>query len=463
MNTENAGPRTIPTPDPETGLLALKAMLRERHPLAALQVFHARLGDVFQINLPGFKPVMLVGPEAAHFALVEGRGDLRWRNESDPVTHLLRHGVLVEDGQAHDELRRAMNPALHRKMLAGYLVKMQAAVERVTGEWRDGQVVDMLVEMRKIALLILMDALYQVDFYPQLKGYGSNPPLWNAILGSIRYISPGIWMLAPKLGRLQMPWSRSKAAIRQMDEYLYQIIAERRKILKQEGGADGSQSAPDDLLGLLIHSGMEDGLIRDQLLTMLIAGHDTVTALMAWSFYLLGEHPDVMERARLEAVELLRSGLVPPIDEVAGLTLVNQMETIGRVIREALRLYPPIHLGSRVSARELEFQGYRIPAGIRVVYSIYLTQRHPAYWEEPDRFNPDRYANEQQPAPYAWLAFGGGPRNCIGAAFGQLEARLVIASVLGRFRLDPVGGAVHPYMGATLEPHPGVRMRVTRF
>ncbi len=448
MNLENSKP--IPMPDPETGLLALKAMLRERHPLAALQVFHARLGDVFQINLPGFKPVMLVGPQAAHFVLVDGRSDLRWRNETDPVTNLLRHGVLVEDGETHDELRRALNPALHRKMLVGYLSKMQVAIDRVTGEWENGQVVDILVEMRKVALLILMDSLFQVDFYPQLK------PLWNAIMGCIRYISPGLWMLTPKLGELHRRWSGSKAAIQQMDMYFYQIIAERRNILTREVELKGDQQPPTDMLGVLIHSGMEDGLIRDQLLTMLIAGHDTVTALMAWSFYLLGKHPDAMERASVEARELMCGGSFPQIEAV------NQMEFIGHVVREALRLYPPIHLGSRVSACELEFQGYRIPAGIRVVYSIYLTQRHPDYWVNANLFDPDRFDAGDQPAPYTWLAFGGGPRNCIGAAFGQMEARLVIASILGRFQLKLVGGNIHPHMGATLEPHPGVRMQLMR-
>ncbi len=133
------------------------------------------------------------------------------------------------------------------------------------------------------------------------------------------------------------------------------------------------------------------------------------------------------------------------------------------MIREALRLYPPIHLGSRLAAADLEFDGYHIPRGERVIYSIYLTQRHPAYWEQPDEFSPERHARgAAKPEPYAWLAFGGGPRNCMGAAFGQAESALVLAYILRVFDLELVERGVHPHMGATLEPRPGVRMRVHR-
>jgi cytochrome P450 len=129
-------------------------MLGERHPLAAMQVFHDELGDVFRVNLPGFTPLVMVGPEAARFVLIEGRKGFRWRNEADPVTRMLRHGVLVEDGPEHDRLRRIMTPALHRRMLDGYVDAMRCRTDQVTDGWPDGGVVDMLVEMRKVALLI---------------------------------------------------------------------------------------------------------------------------------------------------------------------------------------------------------------------------------------------------------------------------------------------------------------------
>ena len=411
-------------------------MIKERHPLAALEVFRAEAGDVFQINLPGFKPVFLVGPEAARFVLVEGREQLRWRNAADPVAKLLRHGVLVEDGEAHAELRKLMNTSLHRRMLAGYVDAMWQATDQVVSGWQDGAVVDMLVEMRKITLLILTRTLFVVDFAPELER------LFQPVIDNIRYISPGLWMLWPNAPRLGY-----RRSLRMMDAYLYRIIGERRRLLQ------GVDTEPADMLGVLIASGMDDDLIRDQLLTMLIAGHDTSTALLAWSFYLLGTHPQAYQRVRAEARDL-EPNAIPTIETI------NNLAYTGWAIREALRLYPPIHLGSRLAAVDLHFQEHVIPAGTRVLYSIYLTQRHKDYWDNPHAFIPERHAPGERQAPYSWLAFGGGPRNCIGSAFGQVEAKLVLAQVFQRFDLELVEKHVRPHMGATLEPHPGVKMRV---
>lgn len=429
-------PSPIPVPDPQAGLKALQAMLRERHPLAAMQVFHESLGNVFRINLPGFTPIVMVGPEAARFVLVSARDDLRWRNERDPVTALLRHGVLVEDGEQHDYLRTLMSPSLHRRMLDSYVARMVAAADQVMQGWNDGDVVDFLVEMRKIALLILTDTLFDVDYSPHLK------PLWKAVLATIGYISPGVWMIwrnAPRPGYQQ--------GIKNMDAYLYQIIADRRRTPVE------SNDMGPDLLSALVASGMDDDLIRDQLLTMLIAGHDTSTALLAWSLYLLGMHPDSLNTARLE-VDAVLGPADPDPENIRGLSY------LGRVTREALRLYPPIHLGSRVAAQDLVYQDYVIPKGERVIYSIYLTQRDKNYWDDPHTYRPERHLPGNNAPAYSWLAFGGGPRNCIGAAFGQIETKIVLARLLQHYDFELVKRHVHPHMGATLEPRPGVIVRI---
>lgn len=430
-------PKPIPTPDGETSWHALRAMLREGHPYAAVEVFHRALGDVFRITLPGFQPVFMAGPEAARFVLVEARDQLRWRNEADPVTGLLRRGVLVVDGEEHDHVRGIMTPALHRRQLEGYADIMLRRADQVMAGWPDGGTVDMLVEMRKITLLVLMDALFDVDFTPELDR------LWGAVLAAIKYVSPGLWMIWPGVPRPQLA-----APIERLDAYLYRIIAERRTRLAQ--GGEGH-----DLLSTLIQAGLDDDRVRDQVLTMLIAGHDTNTALLAWSLYLLGSHPQALERASAEVRETL--GEAPP-----ALECINQLEYVTCVLKEALRLYPPIHLGSRIAAADLEYDGYRIPAGERVVYSIYLTQRDPHYWGDPDAFIPERHASGQRQAPYTWLPFGGGPRNCIGAGFGMMEGRLVLARVLQTHDVALTGRGIRPRMAATLEPRPGVEMQVRR-
>ncbi len=426
-----------PVPRGRAGWRALRALIEQRNLLAALEVLHAELGDVFRIRMPGFNPIVLVGPEALRFVLVTARDNLYWRSEGDPVTNLLRHGILVEDGAPHDVLRRQMAPAFHRQILARYIAAMVRATDRVMSSWTHSTHYDMLVEARRIALLILMEALFKVDFNTKME------QLWPAILRTLAYISPGWWLIwrgAPRFGYIR--------ARQQLDAYLYQIIQARR----------ATPGASDDLLGLLVTTpGLSDDLIRDQLLTMLIAGHDTSTALLAWALYLLGSHLAMMERARAEVDRVL--GEDEPTD-----AHINQLRYLDQVIQETLRLYPPIHVGTRIAATDLEFQGYRIPAGTRVLYSIYLTHRHAQYWPAPQRFDPERFNPEQsrmRPA-YVFLPFGGGPRNCIGAAFAQLEAKTVLARILQNFDLRLAHAKVHLHMGATLEPRPGVIMSVRR-
>lgn len=427
---------SVPTPDNATARSVLCTLLEKRHILAALEALHAQLGDVFQLPIPGFKAVMLVGPEANRFLLTQARNEVRWRAEKDPVTRLLRHGVLVEDGEFHDELRRAINPALHRNMLDGYVETMWRCSDWVSGQWREGSHVDLLVEMRRIALLILTETLFKEDFTPHLK------PLWQAILRTIQYISPGPWMVWSGI-----PRPGYRRALQQMDTYLYQLIAYRRTHLGD----------CTDLLGGLIASGMDDDLIRDQLLTMLIAGHDTSTALLAWALYLLTSRPDTLQRVQEEIQDVM--GAQAPTSAAVG-----QLNLLDRVIKEALRLYPPIHLGSRIAAADIEFQEFVFPAGTRILYSIYLTHRHKAYWQEPERFDPERFTPEQarERPPYSYLPFGGGPRNCIGAAFAQVENKIVLARILQKYDLRFAGSHVRPHMGATLEPRPGVRVEVRR-
>lgn len=426
-----------PVPTGKAGARALQALVRHRNILAALEALHKEMGNVFRITFPNFNPVVLVGPEANKFLLVTNRNDFRWRLENDPVTNLLRHGLLVEDSTQHDQLRRRVEPALRRNMLIKYVDIMRTCTDQIINNWPNGAQLDMLVEMRRIALLILIRSLFKVDFSPDLDR------LWSAILRNIDYISPGPWLVWSGI-----PRPGYKKARQRLDAYLYEIIQARR--------ADVGEA--DDLLGLLVTSpGMSDDLIRDQLLTMLIAGHDTSTALLAWTLYLLGRHADIM------------SGLQNEIDTTAGNDVptyktVSQLKYLDQVLKESLRLYPPIHAGMRIAATDLTFQGYHIPAGTRVMYSIYLSHRQEEYWPEPDKFAPERFSPEQNRTrtPLTYVPFGGGPRNCIGAAFGLVESKVVLTRIFQKFQLKLTQTKVHPHMGATLEPRPGVMMQVQR-
>ena len=425
----------IPEPDGVTSLRSLQALLQQRNLLAALRVFHAELGDIFRLSLPGLQTVMVAGPEANRLVLVTARDKLRWRTESDPVTALLRDGVLVTDGEAHDSLRRSMNRPLHKQALTRYVETMCSCTDTVIDQWSPSVTLDMLVEMRKIALMVLTETLFKVDISHEIHD------LWQPVLKTIQYISPGLWIFWQRVPR---PGYASH--ISSMNHYLYRIIETRRKTVDHEA---------DDLLGMLVNAGMDDDLIRDQLLTMLIAGHDTSTALLAWALYLLTSHPSVMEQVRQEVQQAL--GTNPPtIDNISQLTY------LGQVIDETLRLYPPIHLGSRQVVDDIEFNGFLLPAGIRLMYSIYLTHHDPKYWEEPDSFSPARFIpeNKRKILPYTYLPFGGGARNCIGTAFALVEAKVILARIIQRYDLQFTGHHIRLKMGATLEPHPGVNVTV---
>jgi cytochrome P450 len=410
------------TYNPQTGLAAMKAFLAERSPLGPLKVMAEKIGRFFRIPLPGFKPYVVFGPEANRKVLVTERDKLLWHNR-DPVADLLRRGVLVTDGEEHDYYRKLMEPSLHPSRLDGYTQMMVAKTSQVTSEWRDGQTVDMLVESRKIALLIIMQALFSVDTRDDL------PRIWTPILKAIEFISPGTWILWRKI-----PRPGYKKHLQILDEFLYRIIGERRK--RKDGR---------DLLQHLIDAGLDDGTIRDQMLTMLIAGHDTSTALLAWTFVLLGQHPDIYR----QLVSELEHEDRPPL--------------LDQIIKEALRLYPPIHIGNRMVVEDMEFEGGVVAAGARMFYSIYLTHRDKFVWENADEFCPARFERGRKTPPFSYVPFGGGPRACIGAAFGQAEARLVLAYLLKNFAFTPLNAEkTHPHMGATLEPRPGVFMKVGR-
>ncbi|HUE98108.1 MAG TPA: cytochrome P450 [Anaerolineales bacterium] len=406
----------------ETGRVALSALIKEGSPLGPLKVMAKQVGRFFQIPIPGFRPFVVFGPEANRQVLVTERNKVLWRN-TDPVTDLLRRGVLVTDGDEHDHYRKLMEPSLHPSQLPEYTQMMIEQTDRVTSTWKDGETADMLVEGRRIALLIIMQALFSKDAWNDL------PRIWTPILKAIKHISPGMWIFWRRV-----PRPGYKKPLRELDEYLFGIIKERRK------RKDGEH----DLLQHLIDAGLGDNVIRDQLLTMLIAGHDTSTALLAWTFALLGQHPDVHARLREEVDSLDKSPL------------------LDQVIKESLRLYPPIHIGNRRVVEEMEFDEGTVPSGERMFYSIYLTHRDPAIWKNAEEFCPERFAQGRKTPPFSYVPFGGGPRACIGAAFGQAEARAVIARLLQTHTFEFTNHKIHAHMGATLEPRPGVRMKVFR-
>jgi cytochrome P450 len=421
-------------PGPERlGLRVLRPLLRALPHgfgglLPVLELLRQELGEVFRLDLPGFRAVVVAGPEAIRQVLTGPPDVYRWRPEADPVARLMGRGVLVTDGAEHERLRRILEPANRRSYLEDRCRELWRLVDRLVDGWQSGCCRDMLVEMRRITLTAFAHVYFSHDPGPELA------ELWEPVLSAVSYIGPGPWLV---LGAAEPPPGAAH-----LRSYLTALIRRRRQ----------ASDPPDDLLTQVVRAVPDDGLAADQLLTMLIAGHDTCTAALSWSLYLLGLHPRWLNLVKAEVRETL--GREPPEPgNIDGLVWLD------RVVREALRLYPPIHVGMRLAGSTVTLQGYRIPAGTRIMLSYYLVHRHGNWWPEPLAFRPERWAHFQA-RPFTYLPFGGGHRGCIGATFAWLQTRLVLARLLQRWDLRLTQERVRAHMGATLEPRPGVLMEV---
>ena len=425
-----SSPPTVAQLGARAGLSALKALRGGFGGiLPILELVQREIGDIFQLTLPGFSPVVIASPEALRQVLVDDRDAYLWRPSDDPVARLLRRGVLVTDGEEHACLRRIMDPSSRRKHFAFRCQEIWQDVDRVIDAWHSDRTYDMLVEMRKLALLIFERVYFSHDLLPEMDA------LWRPMLKALAYIGPGRWVVT---GAGDPP-----RVTRALDEHLFALIRQRR----------AHPNPPDDLLTHLVQALNDDELVRDQMLTMLIAGHDTSTANLAWTLFLMGKHREWYERAQIQVWDEL--GSEPPAPDTIGrLTILDQ------VVKESLRLYPPIHVGNRFTARDVELAGYRVAKGTRVMVSYYLVQRHRDHWDAPTEFRPERWQPDFRPAPFTYVPFGGGPRNCIGGSFAQLEVRLVLARILQRKELTLGRGKISASMGATLEPHPHMKMHV---
>ncbi len=413
---------SVPKPDQATANHALRLMLRERSIMSALVAFHRGTGDVFRLSLPGFSPIIVASPDANRFVLVTAKDNFAWRTEGDPVAQLLGHGMLVEDGAVHDDARALANPLLHKRAIGGYLATMSALTDRAIAGWADEAVLDMAVEMRRITLNIVMKTLFEVDFAPEIAR------LWNPLLRLLRFISPGWWMVLP--GIPQPGVARARALF---DEYLYRIIRARREMPQGE-----------DLLGVLVRTpGLRDEQVRDQVMTMIVAGHDTIAALLSWAVYVLSQRQDIQAQARDEVRAVLG-------DAAPDMAALGKLTYLGCVVDETLRLYPPAHLGNRRVVEPTNFNGYAFEAGERLGYSIYLSHRHPEFWDAPEDFKPERFLESHE--AFSFVPFGGGERTCIGMNYALYEAKVVLARLLQKVDLLPVPGAVRQSMMVTLQP-----------
>jgi cytochrome P450 len=441
----------------------------------------AREGEVTALRVLGRRVVVLGEPGRVHEVLVEkARSFVHAASTRLLLQPLLGDGLFIREGEGWRRQRRRMAPLFTPAAVARHAGAMHAAAARVAGELaaRDGASFEPLRATTRIAMAVAGSTLLGVDTLGvdaelgealhtalQWAGRQAGSPLVLAQLlavGGLRQLQargPAALdaaigrLLAGLRGPLLLPGAearRFRAALATIDRYIGGVIAERR----------ASAAARDDLLGALVRARDEDGAmtdreVRDEAVTLFVAGHETTAAALAWTLHLLATHPEVQAAVQAEADALTGP---PGADDLPRLALCL------RVFKEALRLYPPIYAFTREAAEDVRVGPHLLPRGTTIYVSPWVLHRQPALWPAPARFDPARFTAEAEDARprAAWLPFGAGPRTCIGLPFALLEGAVVLATLARRLRFDPGAAPPTPAALATLRPAPGFALRARR-
>jgi cytochrome P450 len=424
----------------------LRAYRREK--LGFLRQLATRYGDVARLVTWPYLVVLLSHPDDIRDVLVTHQRDfvqgpsIRW------IKAVLGNGLLGSEGEFHLRQRRLMQPAFHRRRIAAYAATMGRHALTLADRWGDGETLDFAHAMMELTLAIVADTLFGADVTGEARELGAAVTIANAYMAE-RTVDP----LAELRYRLPVPETRRyRRALQTLDATIQRLIDQRRQT-----GDTG------DLLSMLIAAAedgeaMSDRQLRDEALTLLLAGHETTANLLTWTAMLLAQHPAVAQRLE-EEIDRVLGDRLPTMEDPP------QLSYTARVLSETLRLYPPVWAMSRQALRDYPVGPYRLPAGSVVIVSPAVTHRDPRWFPDPDRFDPDRWAPEAVAArpKFSFFPFGGGSRQCLGESFAWLEATIVLAVLVRRWRFSLVPNqpiATEPLV--TLRPRDGMLMTVTK-
>jgi len=408
-------------------------------------------GPVARFTIRGRAVFLVTDPAGTKHVLQDNADNYGRKTRSvDALRETLGNGLLTTTGPSWWRNRRLAQPSFHRQRLAAFAGVMGDAaadfVNRLADTHAGRAPFDVVPELLRLTLRILGRCLFERDLTDEADAVG------GALGVVLHHTIEKLAAFFPLPGVVPTPKNlRFRAALRALDRVVLSLIAERRR-----DGADRG-----DLLSMLLAArdedtgeGLSDQQLRDEVMTLLLAGHETTAMGLSWTFYLLSLHPGARRTLEQELDAALPAGTpVPP--EIA------RLRTTRMVLDEALRLYPPAWVVTRSADGDDQIGGFAIPAGSRVLVSPYVTHHDPSLWDDPEGFDPERFAPEREAGRprYAYFPFGGGPHLCIGAGFAMMEATIVLASVVRRLRLDLEPGrpvAIDPLV--TLRPKPGIWM-----
>lgn len=444
--------RTPPGPTarfPGALLLAFR-----RDPLGLLERMARDYGDVSAVRLGTRRVHLLNHPDLVKDVLVNEHRRFHKGRGLQLAKHLLGEGLLTSEGDFHRRQRRLAQPAFHQQRLAAYGEAMVEHAARTSERWArlsaqtaTAPILDIHQESMRLTLGIAGKTLFGAEVEDEAEQIGRAIATGIELFQSFTSLP-----FASLLERLPLPSTRRFVKARErLDATIYRLIAARRATAEDRG----------DLLSMLLlaqdeegSGGMSDAQVRDEAMTIFLAGHETTANALTWTWYLLSRHPEVEARLHAELDQVLR-GRRAEVEDMAHLVYTR------RVLAESLRLYPPAWVIGRRAIVDYEAAGYRVPKGSIVLLSPWVMHRDPRFFPDPDRFDPDRWTDEARAARprFAYFPFGAGPRICLGEQFAWMEGVLVLATLARRWRprLAP-GPPVVLQPSITLRPFGGMRM-----
>ncbi|MDQ2871638.1 MAG: cytochrome P450 [Candidatus Eremiobacteraeota bacterium] len=374
---------------------------------SVLQTLVARYGDLVAFRVPWRQFYIVNDPELIKEVLVHRQHEFSKSHGIAAMRLLLGEGLLTSEPPLHRQMRRIVQPAFHASRIAGYARQMVDLAQRFETS-PDGDTFDMHAAMMELTLGIATTTLFGVDARGAARSVGDS-------LRKIMEVFPlAIGPLAPIRRRLRLPSTRTFDRERaKLDRIVLELIDERRRQTGDRG----------DVLSMLL--GEDDARVRDEVMTLFLAGHETTANALTWAWCLLAQNPAIAERLRAEA-----DAVVAPNGNIT--ELLARLPFTQRVVRETLRLYPPAWIIAREAKIDIDIGGYRLKRGSSVLMSQLLVHRSPRYYIDPERFDPDRWVDSSVPE-FAYFPFGGGARRCIGEQFAWVELTLVLATIARRF------------------------------
>jgi cytochrome P450 len=425
-------------------------------PLPLLRRLNREHGPVVRLRVPRRPVFLLSDPDAIQEALqyTHHGYEKGWGRRGDPdspsaqpLVRALGQGLITSGAQLHRRQRRLIQPMFHRGQIDAYGKSFVELTEAALSRWRDGEVRDVRRDMADLTLAIVARTVLDVEFDAAIVD-----TIRTSLARDQATVRRSTTLWGQVLNRLPVPSSRRlSTSIRDVDEAIYQLIADRRA-----AGVPGT-----DLLSLLLSARdpdtdepMPDTQVRDEALTLLLPGHETTANALTWTLYLLANHPTEQDRLRDELASL---------NAPATAADLPRLRYTAAVIHEGMRLYPPVWTMIRHLSEERTIAGHRLPAGATLLMSPWVVQRDPRWWPEPDEFRPQRWLTpDASPHRYAYFPFGGGPRQCIGNDFAITEDILVLATILRRWQLRTAAGTppVRPLAQVTLHPRDSVMLSI---